>query len=197
MRYITLVTFALFCSTLSADARLGETYDQIEQRLGVNLLNTRKEKLYDDQVIEMEAKHVGGFDTIVFLFFRDDNNKPKTCVAISYFKFSAKKEDIEFTPQDVGTLLAKNYTNPDLDMRIKRSEGIVGDQAVAEKWSAEWEGKNGEWACARKGVDQKSRLPYFFHLQCISKEWSDYLEKRHLEEEKTRSEKRQRNLDAL
>jgi len=184
---------ALFLSVAllgTAEARLGETYEEVEKRLGVLEVVTSEYP----ELIKARIDERGGFSAIVFYFFKDTENKPTTCCFVQYMKTSDDIEKIGFTPKDAGVLLAKNFPNPASAMEIKVAEGVAKDQAVRETWTIIWQGAKGENAVAE--LRRKGEWA-IYSVTCTSSGFNDFLKRKGVEEKMGKEFQKQRAMDAL
>ena len=138
----------------TAEARLGETIEEIEKRLGT--LHTEDHFTYPEDCFQGTVEGRGGFDKIVHTFFKKDSEK--RCVSIIYLKGFEKIEDA-YRFEDAKKLLKKNFprTEPTLvDESLGGIRGIRNGEQVEDLWRATWwdlntEGMSTAFVTAREG----------------------------------------------
>jgi len=186
----------------TAEARLGESYEVIKGRVGDLKLEADRE--YPLELIEARCRGIGGFDVIVFTFFREKGRSGShittsdisgKCVGVYFGRFYENWDEVEMTPKDVGALLAKNFPDSSTNMEIVESSGISGDIATNRLWSVKWRGVNGELAMG--GVKPSSNYEPTFSVMFWSAELNTFYDKKADAEDKAKEQKRQRAMDAL
>lgn len=163
-----------------AEARLGETAEQIISRTGTGSLYADPSN--QDDLVTIQISDFGGFDAIFFSFFRTKDRKGPSvdladfsgkCIAVSYVKYYPDWEAIKAARKFAGGLLLENYPDASTHMHIVNSDGISGDVPEGRIWSVRWKGKNGETADAdvAAGIDNMPRL----NMDCRSAEYVKFL----------------------
>jgi hypothetical protein len=163
-----------------AQARLGETLQQLENRYGKLEDDSAKDYCYQwdfdyyPEVLRFTARKKNGFDEIYFYFLKG-KAEPK-CSSVKYLKFYEYNNGIKTTPIDVRRLFEENYHKEAQLMKIKESKGIDGDKVINKMWSALWKGPKGEEAEANSGMGWGFQ-PHF-SIRCSAPEWTAFVEKR-------------------
>jgi len=163
-----------------AQARLGETLQQLEIRYGKLEDDSTKDYCYQwdfdyyPEVLRFTARKKNGFDEIYFYFLKG-KAEPK-CSSVKYLKFYEYNNEIKTTPIDVRRLIEENYHKEAQLMKIKESKGIDGDKVINKMWSALWKGPKGEEAEAKSGMGWGFK-PHF-SIRCSAPEWTAFVEKR-------------------
>ena len=197
MRCFTILILAVAGVTCKAEARLGETYEEIEQRFGKGALIQDTDPLFPSEVASFFARNIGGFNSIDYKFIKDKDGKLGKCTYITYTKYYKKNETTDltpFTPRDAGELILKNFPNPATQLKISESIGVVGDIAASKTWKIEWVGINGDTASAENKQDQDRET---FRVKCCTAEWERFLTKRIMEIKGALDRQKAQKLDAL
>ena len=163
-----------------AQARLGETLQQLEIRYGKLEDDSTKDYCYQwdfdyyPEVLRFTARKKNGFDEIYFYFLKG-KAEPK-CSSVKYLKFYEYNNEIKTTLIDVRRLVEENYHKEAQLMKIKESKGIDGDKVINKMWSALWKGPKGEEAEAQSGIG--GGFQPHFSIRCSAPEWTAFIEKR-------------------
>ena len=163
-----------------AQARLGETLQQLEIRYGKLEDDSTKDYCYQwdfdyyPEVLRFTARKKNGFDEIYFYFLKG-KAEPK-CSSVKYLKFYEYNNGTKTTPIDVRRLVEENYHKEAKLMKIKQSKGIDGDKVINKMWSALWKGPKGEEAEAQSGIG--GGFQPHFSIRCSAPEWTAFIEKR-------------------
>lgn len=193
MKPLCVASLALLGLLGTAEARLGESVEEIASRTGSGTPTADFE--YPNELVVYKVRKVGGFDVVSFMFFRTKDRSGESvgmsdfsgkCVGVHYLKFYDNWDDVEMTPKDAGVLLAKNYPDASTSMQIVKSEGISGDVAVRRLWDVKWTGSRGEEAVAGVSASERDFSPIFSVL-CWSAEMAKFYENKTREEQKRRS----------
>ena len=203
MKSLSLALFLSVALLGTADARLGESVEEISSRTGEG--TPTADPFYPNELVDYKVKKVGGFDVVVFTFFRTKDRSGESvdmsdisgkCVGVHYLKSYDNWDDVEMTPKDAGILLAKNYPDASTSMQIVRADGISGDVAVKRLWKVVWGGARGEEAYAGVSVSEKYSTP-IFGVSCWTRELAKFYGQKAEEREKAKEQARQRSMDAL
>jgi len=117
----------------SAEARLGETMEEIEKRLGT--LEIRGDKKNPDLLYGI-ARNKRGVDAIHFYFYKNDI-KPARCVKVLYGKGYNSADEIALTPKDAREMVEETFPK-NAKLEIVKQEGVLGDVATSRYWNIRW-----------------------------------------------------------
>jgi hypothetical protein len=191
MKPLCVAFLALLALLGTAEARLGETTEEIEKRVGS--LKLQPDPRYPEELLDGKVIRSAGFDWIKYTFLKKDA-PPQKCVKIFFYKSYKTRLEVEFTPKEVGELLLKNFPDPASAMKIKESRGIVGDVATDLAWEVVWEGERGERARAELKEDEGE---WTFCLWVESPSFTAWKAEKFKEEDKAKAEGIQRKTQAL
>jgi len=125
----------------TAEARLGETIEEIEKRVGE--LEIRDDKKNPDLLYGI-ARNKRGVDAINFYFYKSDI-KPARCVKVLYGKGYKSADEISLTPKDGRELVEETFPKY-AKLEILKQEGVSGDVATSRYWKIEWIENTGDVA---------------------------------------------------
>jgi len=175
----------------TAEARLGETMEEIEKRVGA--LQIRDDKIFPEDCLNGVAEGQGGFDKIIFTFFKADSEKK--CVNVQYIKYSETLEGLGFKFEDAKKLLEKNFsgTRPALDR--SSTQGIRNGEQESDLWEASWELRTG--AGATSSVYFAEGQMYVFSFACSDARFGEFMVKGYEKKDRAKEEKKSKAMDAL
>ena len=147
----------------TAEARLGETLEEIEKRLGK--LEFKESRYSHPGLIGGGAYDKEGFSFIVHSFYKNDG-EPRRCVDIMYSKGYKFLEDITLSLKDAEKIIGENF--PGVAMKIIESKtqpvimtfidkGGKEESVTFKEWSVHWAGPTGESADAQVFLDSEFR----------------------------------------
>jgi len=123
----------------TAEARLGETLEEIEKRVGKLdfPFEDPPEEGWRRNLIVGQVTNKAGFELINYYFIRSDP-EPRKCVRIFLLEMFGSFKDIDITPHDVHDLAMRNFSNPPLDLILNFHEQrgfgrVVIDGVVSPK----------------------------------------------------------------
>lgn len=166
----------------TAEARLGETFDEIQKRLGDKKLVPQEETRYPNDVIKFKVenarKETGGFDFVRYSFFKNRNTKTEKCIVVNYHKIYDTLEEAPLL-KNSESIVAENFRQPISSWGLIKSDGFNENKNISEEY-IEWYGPKGEsaFACIEKRpIDGKYSLTIF----CISEEYADFVQTKNYE----------------
>jgi hypothetical protein len=146
-------------------ARLGETLEQIEKRVGNLQFSDGKDYLY------ATANDVAGFTRITFTFYKKElwSQKTSKCIKVSYFAdYSKTPTKDRYTVIDAEKMIKRNY--PNVEMKevgsVKDSLKAIG---ISESYSNSWWARGEDGGFARLRIREDIKGPSFW-LECRSHE---------------------------
>jgi len=133
---------AVLCVALlsSAEARLGQTVEEIEASLGG--LKVVDDPSCPQKLLFGVAHRKEGFNELSFYFAKTN----RRCLELRYGKSFAKLEDVNVTFEDARKIVEETF--PRDKLAIVDSTGIKNGKQVAKLWNVRWKTKNGSVAQA-------------------------------------------------
>lgn len=195
MKPLCVASLALLGLLGTAEARLGETIEEIEARVGTLLV--RDNKVFPEDCSDGVAEGQGGFDKILFTFFKNDPKKK--CVRVQYLKYFEKVGDVNMRFEDAKKLLDKNFpgSKPALDRASLK--GIHNGEQTDDFWEAGWEARSGAGAFSSVALSegQDGRVMYVFSFSCEDAKFTDFMVKGYEKKDRQKEEQKNKAMDAL
>ena len=168
MKISALILFMVLAAG-QAYARLGETLEEIEKRVG------KLEFSEKNGYLNGTAKDVAGFTRIIFTFYKKElwGQETDRCIQVEYFKaYKDTPSDQRYTVSDAEQLLKRNY--PNVEMRSTRlTKDILSPIGISNSSLQIWQGSGEEGGIATLELVNDDSMPKF-RLECKSyKIWQE------------------------
>jgi hypothetical protein len=162
-----------------AYARLGETLEEIEKRVGKLEFSEKDEYSDNHDYLYATANEVSGFTRITFTFYKKElwGQKTNKCIAVVYFA-DYKKTAINkrYTISDAEELVKRNYPNVEINEIGPRKDRLkpIG---ISDSYYNSWHARGEGGGMATLDIVEDIKRPWF-SLKCRSREiQKNYLEK--------------------
>ena len=164
MKSLCVASLALLALLGTAEARLGETIEEIEARVGTLLM--RDNETFPEDCFDGVAEGQDGFDKIIFTFLKNDSKKK--CARVQYLKFYEKVGDINMRFEDAKKILEENFPGSKPALTRDSLETIRNGEQTRGLWEARWEARSGYGAVSRVALSegQDERGMYVFEFSC-------------------------------
>ena len=155
----------------TAGARLGETIEEIENRVGILEI---RDNQFNPDLISGGAFEIEGFSFIIHEFYKNDED-PRRCVGISYHKCYESFDEVTLSLKDAEELIAKTF--PGVEMKVIKSktqpiilttvgkDDSIKDSITFKEWTVMWSGRAGEHAMAQVFLDSEFRPVFLVSCQ--------------------------------
>ena len=164
-----------FFFTGKAEAKLGQTLDEIKKGLNNKELVSVEEKTYPKDIIMYKAENVraetGGFDFVRYSFFKDQEKRGNKCIRVNYHKIYVSMDEVPLLKNAESTI-SKNFGQDISSWKKIKSDGFQEDKNVPEAYLG-WYGPCEERAFAtisEYSEDKKVSLT----IVCNSPEYSEF-----------------------
>ena len=158
-----------------AEAKLGQTLDEIKKGLNNKELIPVEEKTYPKDIIMYRAENVraetGGFDFVRYSFFKDQEKRGNKCIRVNYHKIYERMDEVPLLKNTESTI-SKNFGQDISSWEKIKSDGFHEDKNVPEAYLG-WYGPCEERAFATisdYSEDKKVSLT----IVCNSPEYSEF-----------------------
>lgn len=158
-----------------AEAKLGQTLDEIKKGLNNKELVQVEEETYPKDIIKYRAENVrqetGGFDFVRYSFFKNQVKRGNKCIRINYHKIYERLDEIPLL-KSAEAIISKNFESDISKWEEFKSKGFQDDKNVPEEFLG-WYGLNGEESFAsinERSTDKKFSLT----VVCSSPEYSEF-----------------------
>lgn len=168
MKISALILFMVLAAG-QAYARLGETLEEIENRVG------KLEFSEKNGYLNGTAKEVAGFTRIIFTFYKKElwGLETNRCIQVEYFKgYKNTPLNQRYTVSDAEQLLKRNY--PNVEMRSTGlTKDILSPLGISNSSLQIWQGSGEEGGIATLELVNDDSMPKF-RLECKSyKIWQE------------------------
>ena len=157
-----------------AEARLYETYAEIEKRVGkLEIIESDVcggERMFRG-VIQAKVSGKEGSDVIVYYFLESKPRPEMKCERVKYIRKYQSYNDIKMTPDDAQKILKQICPVAETKMKIEESEGVDGSKALEKWWKIVWRGPNGEEARAEPYLTPMPGMSWQFIVSFSSEKW--------------------------
>jgi len=164
-----------FFFTGKAEAKLGQTLDEIKKGLNNKELVPVEERTYPKDIITYKAKNVRaeteGFDFVRYSFFKDQEKRGNKCIMVNYHGIYEKMDEVPLLKNFESTI-SKNFGQDISSWEKIKSDGFHEDKNVPEAclW---WYGPCEERAFA--AIDEYSEdKKVSLTVVCYSAEYSEF-----------------------
>jgi hypothetical protein len=177
-----------------AYARLGETIEEIEKRVGKLEFSDKNEYPESNDYMYATANDVSGFTRITFTFYKKElwGQKTNKCIKVVYFA-DYKKTAINkrYTILDAEELVKRNYPNVEI-----KEVGPIKDQlkpiGITDSYSNSWHAYGEGGGMATLTIVEDIKCPSF-SLGCRSRE----IQKNYLEKCEAKEQEKKKTYDKL
>jgi len=158
-----------------AEAKLGQTLDEIKKGLNNKELVPVEEKTYPKDIIMYKAENVraetGGFDFVRYSFFKDQEKRGNNCIRVNYHKIYEKMDEVPLL-KNVESTISKNFGQDISSWEKIKSDCFHEDKNVPEA-SLGWYGPCEERALATISEYSENKK-VSLTVVCNSAEYSEF-----------------------
>ena len=157
-----------------AEAKLGQTLDEIKKGLNNKELVPVEEKTYPKDIIMYKAENVraetGGFDFVRYSYFKDQEKRGNKCIRVNYHGIYEKMDEVPLL-KDFEPTISKNFGQDISSWGKIKSDGFHEDKNVPEAYLG-WYGPCEERAFATISEHSENKK-VSLTVVCDSAEYSE------------------------